>query len=183
MVGQFKAQIFNIAFSHRRHFFRRNIFQHINRQKIFFTSETKTTPTKTESEPTIIAKDKAAQEREAWDLLKNSADAEDFRFYLKEFPSGANIEKARIRLEELVWLAVRNSTDRAKVQTYLNEFPNGANASAARIKLRQIETAATTPTNPNVQPDNRNADDALAELEAWNKIKNSTNQTDFQNFL
>ena len=78
---------------------------------------------------------------------------------------------------------MRNSTDRAKVQTYLNEFPNGANASAARIKLRQLETAATTPTNPNVQPDNRNADDALAELEAWNKIKNSTNQTDFQNFL
>lgn len=99
------------------------------------------------TETVITAKTKAEQEKEAWDLVRNSTDAEDFRFFLKEFPNGANSEKAKIRLEELVWQAVRNSTDKAKVQAYLNEFPNGANASAARIKLRQLEAAASTPTN------------------------------------
>lgn len=150
----------------------------------FYFVTTETTPTKTESEPTIVAKDKAAQEREAWDLVKNSADAEDFRFYLKEFPTGANADRAKIRLEELVWFSVKNTTEKMKVQAYLNEFPTGANASSARIKLRQLETPTPTKTpNPNGSPENLNADDALAELEAWNKIKNSSNTVDFQTFL
>ncbi len=108
-------------------------------------------PTDKSNEPTIVAKDRAAQEREAWDLVKNSANAADFRFFLKEFPEGANAAKAKIRLEDLVWASVQNSTDKAKVQAYLNEFPSGANASAARIKLRQLEAASatTTPTNTN----------------------------------
>lgn len=97
------------------------------------------------TEPTIVAKDKVAQEREAWDLVKNSSSASDFRYYLEEFPDGANAAKAKIRLEELVWLTVRGS-DKTKIQAYLNEFPNGANASAARIRLKQLE-AAGTPTN------------------------------------
>jgi formylglycine-generating enzyme required for sulfatase activity len=101
-----------------------------------------------QTETTITAKSRTEQEREAWDLVKNSADAEDFRFFLKEFPSGANADKAKIRLEELVWQTVKNSTDKTKVQAYLNDFPNGANASAARIKLRQLEAANTTTTQP-----------------------------------
>jgi formylglycine-generating enzyme required for sulfatase activity len=135
-----------------------------------------------QTETTIVAKTKVEQEKEAWDLVKNSSDAEDFRFYLKEFPNGANAEKAKIRLEELAWLALRNSNDKAKVQAYLNEFPNGANASAARIKLRQMETATTTQNNPTTTT-NQSTEDSLAELEAWNKIKNSTNPADFQAFL
>ncbi len=111
-------------------------------------------PTTVESESVFIAKDKAAQEREAWDLVKNSADAEDFRFFLKEFPNGANAEKAKIRLEELVWFSVKSSTDKTRVQAYLTEFPTGANASAARIKLRQLESAIkpTTPDNSGYNP-------------------------------
>lgn len=107
-------------------------------------------PTDKPNEPTIVAKDRAAQEREAWDLVKNSADAEDFRFFLKEFPDGANKEKAKIRLEELVWQSVRGA-DKTKIQAYLNEFPNGANAAAARIRIRQLETAGnpTTKTSGN----------------------------------
>ncbi len=92
------------------------------------------------SEPIIVAKDKAAQEKEAWDLVKNSSDADDFRFFLKEFPNEANSEKAKIRLEEIVWNSLKTSNDKAKVQVYLNEFPNGANSATARIKLRQLET-------------------------------------------
>jgi hypothetical protein len=106
--------------------------------------EAKTNKTTTsDNEPTILAKDKATQEREAWDLVKNSSDAEDFRFFLKEFPIGANSEKAKIRLEEIVWSSVKASDDKAKIQSYLKEFPNGSNASSARIKLRKLEAADT----------------------------------------
>ncbi len=107
-------------------------------------------PTDKSNEPDIVAKDKAAQEREAWDLVKNSADAADFRFYLEEFPDGANAAKAKIRLEELVWQSIRGA-DKTKIQAYLNEFPNGANASAARIRIKQLETAGnpTTTTSGN----------------------------------
>jgi len=99
------------------------------------------------TEPVILAKDKAAQEEEAWDLVKNSASASDFRYYLEEFPDGANAAAAKIRLEELVWQTVRGS-DKAKIQAYLKEFPNGANASAARIRIKQIEESANVTTNP-----------------------------------
>jgi formylglycine-generating enzyme required for sulfatase activity len=108
--------------------------------------------TKNETEPNIVAKTTAQQEQEAWNLVKNSSDAEDFRFFLKEFPSGVNAAQAKIRLEELAWQTVKTSSDKSKVQAYLNEFPAGANAAAARIKLRQLESAAninTTNTNLN----------------------------------
>lgn len=107
-------------------------------------------PTDKSNEPTIVAKDRAAQEHEAWDLVKNSGDTEDFRFFLKEFPDGSNAAKAKIRLEELVWQSVRGA-DKTKIQAYLSEFPNGANASAARIRIRQLETAGnpTTTTSGN----------------------------------
>ncbi len=109
------------------------------------------------TEPVITAKTKAEQEKEAWDLVKNSSSASDFRFYLEEFPDGANAARAKIRLEELVWQTVRGA-DKAKIQAYLNEFPNGANASAARIRLKQLEAASTTtPTTTSNNSTNRTA--------------------------
>ena len=97
-------------------------------------------PNDNRNDPIIVAKDKSAQEREAWDLVKNSTDTEDFRYFLKEFPTGVNSEKAKIRLEEMVWNSVKTSNDKTKIQSYLTEFPNGANSATARIKLRQLET-------------------------------------------
>jgi formylglycine-generating enzyme required for sulfatase activity len=109
-------------------------------------------PTDKQNEPAIVAKDRATQEKEAWDLVKNSASAADFRYFLEEFPDGANAAQAKIRLEELIWQSVRGA-DKAKIQAYLNEFPNGANAPAARIRLKQLEAAGNltnpTPTNGN----------------------------------
>ena len=110
---------------------------------------------KTGIEPTNVAKDKVTQEREAWDLVKNSDDMEDFRFFLKEFPSGANAGRAKILLEELVWISVKTSNNKEKVQAYLNEFPNGANVSAARIKLRQLgDITNTAEKRPNITTKN-----------------------------
>ncbi len=104
----------------------------------------KSTPT--DNDPVIVAKDQAAQERETWDLVKNSTDPEDFRYFLKEFPAGANTEKAKIRLDELVWTAARTSNNKSKVQSYLNEFPSGTNVIAARLLLKQLEAKETAQT-------------------------------------
>jgi len=62
------------------------------------------------TEPLITAKTKAEQEKEAWDLVKNSTSPSDFRYFLEEFPDGANAPKARIRLEELIWQSVRGGS-------------------------------------------------------------------------
>ena len=111
----------------------------------YFNLTVKNTPTqaKTVPESVIVDRSKAAQENGAWDLVKNSRNEMDFRFFLEEFPDGINSETAKNRLEDLIWESVRTSTDKSKVQDFLNEFPGGANASAARIKLRQLETAST----------------------------------------
>jgi formylglycine-generating enzyme required for sulfatase activity len=97
------------------------------------------TPVKDE---TVTAKDGVAIEREAWSYVKNSVDPQDFRDFLKNFPSGANASNAKIKLEQAVWDAVQGSKDKGKIQGYLNEFPAGANVPLAKIKLKQLEAPA-----------------------------------------
>jgi len=103
-----------------------------------------------------VPKVESAQEKEAWDLVKASADVEDLRFFLREFPNGTNTVAAQSRLEEMMWTSAKASNDKAKVQTYLDEFPDGPNAAIARIRLRQLGAAAMTPaanaSNSSVTP-------------------------------
>lgn len=101
-----------------------------------------TAPTN-KSDSSILPDDKTTQEKEAWDLVKNSTDEQDFRMYLQEFPGGANAAKAAIKLEQIVWNAIRLTNDKSRIQAYLKEFPAGVNAPTARIKLRQIESRET----------------------------------------
>ncbi|MBK8811028.1 MAG: SUMF1/EgtB/PvdO family nonheme iron enzyme [Acidobacteria bacterium] len=103
-------------------------------------------PTSVANIPTVAPASAAAQEAEAWDLVKESKDPGDLRLFLKEFPNGTNSATARIRLDGLVWESAKRSNDKALVEAYLGEFPNGANSAAARIKLRQIEAAASVST-------------------------------------
>ena len=92
-----------------------------------------------EAEPEIVAKDAAAREREAWELVVNSADVGDFRSFLTEFPNGIYAGKAKIRMEQMFWNSIKTTKDKLLVQAFLKEFSDGANASTARIKLRQLE--------------------------------------------
>ena len=105
-------------------------------------------PLKTEGvkDETIVRKDQAAVEREAWQLVKFRSDPQDFRNFLKEFPAGANANSAKIKLEQAVWDSVKDSRDLTRIQAYLNEFPDGANLPLARIKFRQLEAPAVLPT-------------------------------------
>ena len=117
------------------------------RGEFYFKAEKTGAAVTNQTETIGNSKDKVTQEREGWNLVKNSSDAEDLRLFLKEFPGGANAESAKTRLEELVWSAAKNSNDKAKVQAYLNEFPNGANSSLARILLRQLNSVSPVPVN------------------------------------
>lgn len=109
-------------------------------------------PGRADAEPSIVAKDAAAQEREAWDLVKNSSEIADFRGFLKEFPGGSNAAKAKIRLDELAWAVAKAANTKDKVQAYLSEFPDGANAPVARILLRQLDARSATPVNESGKP-------------------------------
>lgn len=103
----------------------------------------KLTPPRTE---TAINETKPEDvEREAWLDIQNSTNSNTFREFLKEYPNGANSNKAKIRLEQLVWENVKDSQDKNKLQSYLTEFPNGVNASRARLKLSDLNTVASKP--------------------------------------
>jgi formylglycine-generating enzyme required for sulfatase activity len=100
------------------------------------------TPPKTEpaKDEAVVEKDKATVEREAWGYIRSSVDPQDFRDFLKEFPSGANAGSAKIKLEQAVWDAVKDSGDSRRIQRYINEFPSGSNLSLARMKLAELDT-------------------------------------------
>ena len=102
----------------------------------------------------VVAKTRAAQERESWNLVKDSDDAQDFRDFLKEFSNGANAGNAKIKLEQAVWETVRTSGEAAKVKGYLDEFPSGANASAGRILYGQLTRPKPVPANNQGNPTN-----------------------------
>jgi hypothetical protein len=106
-------------------------------------------PAKTEAikSEMVVEKDKVTIEGEAWGYINNSADPQDFRNFLREFPSGANATKAKTKLEQAVWDEVKVSGDRTRIQSYLDEFPLGPNAPMARIKLRELNVPATPPGN------------------------------------
>ncbi len=103
-------------------------------------------PTTVSSTPTTVTSRAEAQEAAAWELVKESNDTRDLRFFLKEFPNGTKTATARARLEGLVWESAKISNDKTVVEAYLSEFPNGINSVAARIRLRQLEAASSETT-------------------------------------
>lgn len=57
---------------------------------------------KTNSQSTSTAgNDSIKREQDAWDLIENSTDPQDFRIFLEEFPGGENSALARIKLKRL----------------------------------------------------------------------------------
>jgi formylglycine-generating enzyme required for sulfatase activity len=96
-----------------------------------------------ETAPNVEGKTRFQREAQAWDAVRSSADGQELRAFLENFPVGANAEKAKIRLEQVLWDARRATKDKALIEEQLKEFPNGANAPLARIMLRQLEKPAT----------------------------------------
>ena len=113
----------------------------------FVRSKTAAANTEAVKDEKVVEKDKATLEREAWSYIDNSSDPEDYRNFLREFPSGANVANAKTKLEQTVWNAVKDSRDKTRIQAYLNEFPEGSNLPLARMKLRELDVSAAPPEN------------------------------------
>jgi formylglycine-generating enzyme required for sulfatase activity len=114
----------------------------------YFVRAAPATPSNSEPEinDTVVAKDTAAIEREGWSYIKDSKDTDEFRDFLKDFPSGANAKNARIKLEQAVWDSVRESKNKALIHSYMDEFPDGVNRPLAKIKLRQLGEVLPDPS-------------------------------------
>lgn len=112
---------------------------------VFVVSKNQNNNNTVQNQTPIIPKDRATQELEAWNLVRNSSDAQDFRNFLGEFPGGANAGNAKIKLEQAVWDSVKSSSEATQVKAYLEEFPAGANASSGRILYSQLTPKCTPP--------------------------------------
>jgi formylglycine-generating enzyme required for sulfatase activity len=100
---------------------------------------------------TVTARDAKEAEREAWGLIYNSTDAQDFREFRAAYPNGAYFGQAGIRLEQLAWEGARNNGGKGALEGYLKEFPVGPNAATARLLLSRLERASQ-PVNPPAAP-------------------------------
>lgn len=129
-----------------------DVWQRSNRQQLpwkegnslaefYFVRGATATPAKTEPAraETIPEKDKATVEREVWGYIRNSVNPQDFRDFLREFPSGVNAGNAKMKLEQAVWDSVKDSGDTTRIQAYLSEFPEGANLPLARMRLKELD--------------------------------------------
>lgn len=96
------------------------------------------------------------REDNAWNVVRNSSNADDFKFFLEEFPDGTHSLQAKRKIEQFAWDEIRNSNDESKISAYLEKYPDGLNSAAARIKLRQLvrESATTVvvPTENKTKP-------------------------------
>jgi formylglycine-generating enzyme required for sulfatase activity len=83
-----------------------------------------TVPNKKESAPSAL--DPAAIELEFWNTVKSSADIEDFREYLKEYPNGRFAGLARNKVRSLEAAAKPPATNPAANPTDSQPAPSGA---------------------------------------------------------
>ena len=117
----------------------------------------------TVSTGTAGAPDPAAVELSFWDSIKGSADPEDFKAYLQQYPAGQFAALAKNRINKLeaaakttatpaapseaaspstevaFWESVKGSTNAEDFRAYLKKFPNGTFAELANNRLKLLE--------------------------------------------
>jgi hypothetical protein len=127
------------------------------------------TSTSTSSTSTAPAVDSAAFEMSYWDSIKSGSNVEDFKAYLKEYPTGRFAALAKNRIDSLTsagksetskpassasttelafWDTVKNSNNGDDFRAYLNKYPQGEFVELANNRLRAIEKPS--PTQPPV---------------------------------
>ena len=87
-----------------------------------------------------------------WREIRDSTFPEDFQAYLDQFPNGAFVPLAKIRLERLhisFWRKIKNSRFPEDFQAYLDQFPNGIFVALAKIRLERLQKTETEiPSEP-----------------------------------
>jgi hypothetical protein len=119
-------------------------------------------PSLSEGEPAMPAADPRAVEIEFWDSIKNSILASEYEAYLGQYPEGAFVALAQVRLEAIrqdsvamrdphereielsFWESVRASDNPALVQAYLEKYPNGEFCALARIRVDELKRDSRT---------------------------------------
>jgi len=109
-----------------------------------------------ESEPIAPAADPRAVEIEFWDSIKNSILASEYEAYLAQYPEGAFVALAQVRLEAIkqdavsmrdphdreielsFWESVRESDNPALIRAYLEKYPDGEFSALARIRVDEL---------------------------------------------
>ena len=115
-----------------------------------------------ESEPIAPAADPRAVEIEFWDSIKNSILASEYEAYLAQYPEGAFVALAQVRLEAIkqdavsmrdphdreielsFWESVRESDNPALIRAYLQKYPNGEFCALAHIRVDELTRDSRT---------------------------------------
>jgi adenylate cyclase len=113
-------------------------------------------PSLSEEESVPAVSDPQAVEIEFWDSIKNSILASEYEAYLEQYPEGAFVALARVRLEAIkqdsvsmrdphdreielsFWESVRESDNPKLIQAYLEKYPDGEFSSLARIRMDEL---------------------------------------------
>jgi len=113
-------------------------------------------PSLSDDEPVAATSDPQAVEIEFWDSIKNSILASEYEAYLEQYPEGAFVALARVRLEAIkqdsvsmrdphdreielsFWESVRGSDSPALIEAYLEKYPNGEFSALARIRVDEL---------------------------------------------
>lgn len=91
-------------------------------------------------------------EKEFWDTVKKSDNAEFIREYIRRYPNGIYVGLAKIRIAQIepkvkpadpeeerrLWNSVKSSGDVDRLNTYLVRYPTGLYADVARETIRLI---------------------------------------------
>jgi Caspase domain len=91
----------------------------------------------------------STDEQRAWDKIKDSNDASDFRAFIKRYPSSPLANKAQTHLdaiaraeEEKAWNKIKGSGDPAKLRDFIKKYPASPLAATAQSNLDTLAHAA-----------------------------------------
>jgi hypothetical protein len=91
----------------------------------------------------------STDEQRAWDKIKDSNDASDFRAFIKRYPSSPLANKAQTHLdaiaraeEEKAWNKIKDSGDPAKFRDFIKKYPASPLAATAQSNLDALARAA-----------------------------------------
>jgi len=111
--------------------------------EFFFHKGTTTSPILSNTEPVKI--DPAAVERELWETIRNSKDANDFKGYLQNYPNGTYAAIARAKISQIedvessYWEKIKNSIDPSDFKGYLDKYPKGQFVGLAERRMNSAQ--------------------------------------------
>jgi outer membrane protein assembly factor BamD (BamD/ComL family) len=135
-----------------------------------------------------IARDQEAQRaaQQAWDKIKDSSDQAALQTFVTQYPSSLLVLNAQKRLSDLqqvvkgqeaqqaaqqAWDKVKDSSDQTALQAFMKQYANSPLVLNAQKRLSDLQQIT------------RDQDTQRAAQQAWDKIKDSSEQGALQAFI